>query len=180
MEKKKLDKVSCILLVFSIICIVIIIGLIILNLVANDQNNEYPRTYSNNCYKVENDDNTITMTTYQSSGKIIYEEDKFYLKDGQIVQEIKKTYYTTKALAKKDYETYKETYKDEKIYKNWKLYDNCVEVEYVYNDENIDYPSEEIEQKFKSFTTNEELINYIYELNESNNFNLSSDYERIY
>lgn len=41
------------------------------------------------------------------------------------------------------------------------------------------YISKEVKEKFESFTTNEEIINYMFEVGEKKNFGLSEEYRKI-
>lgn len=176
-NNKNQKKIS---IVIYTILFAIIIGLSITLYYFNDLYKEYTTPYNENCYKVEYDENSITITMYHSTSSRISTVEKLNFENGKLVSGYDKWIYKTKSSAKMDYkdmirqkEEGTATYGEEV-----KLNKNVIEITHDFVGK-LSYDSEEIKEKIESFTTNEEIITYMLEDGEKNNFRISSEYKRI-
>lgn len=174
-NNKNQKKIS---IVIYTILFAIIIGLSITLYYFNDLYKEYTIPYNENCYKVEYDENSITITTYHNASSEISTVEKYNVENGKLISVDVKEVFKNKSLAKRDYESILNSESEINFKINIKLKEN--ELTYTHNLlNNVSYDSEEIKEKFESFTTNEEIINYLLEDGEKNNFWISNEYKRI-
>lgn len=178
MENNKKQKVISI--VIYTILFSIIIGLSGTLYYFNDLYKEYTTPYNENCYKVEYDGNSITITKYNNSSSQICTIQKFDFKNGKLVSGYEKWIYKTKSSAKMDYKNMiRQTEQGTATYgETIKLNKNEIEITSDFVGK-ISYDSEEAKEKIESFTTNDEIIRYLLEDGEKNNFWMSSKYKRL-
>lgn len=180
METNKKQKKISIMIYTILFVIIIILGTTLFYL--KDMYKEYAVPYDELCYKVEHNEDSMTITIYDNKDdSIISKVDQTYFKDGKMTKNYVQLIHKTKISAKM---SYKHRIKQEKegIIKygeNLKLNKNIIEVTHDLSGE-VSYDSEEMKEKFDSFTTNEEIITYLLEEGEKNNFWLSDDMKRIY
>ena len=180
MENVKKTKAMSISIYIILIAVIIILSaFLIWSIYIKDMYKEYISPYNENCYTVEHDGNSITITKYNKDTSTIYSVCKTNFENGKAVSEENKEYYKNKSIAKNTYEDMIKPQGNSITHaKNIKLNKNCVEFMYDLND-NISYDSEEIKQKVESFTTNQETIKYLLQESEQNNFGLPKEFKRI-
>lgn len=180
MENSKKQKTISIVIYAILFSIIIILTTFLIWITwINDMYKEYTNPYNENCYIVEYDENSITITKYNKNNSQIYTVSKVNYENGKSIIEENKWYYKNKSIAKDIYEDMINPKDNSVTYaQNIKLNGNAVEFTYDLTS-NISYDSEEVKQKVESFTTNEEIINYALEEGKENNFWFSNDYKRI-
>ena len=163
-------------ILFSII--IVLGGFLIWSKYINYLYDEYTVQYSENCYKITYDANSITKTHYTGRNDRLCQIEIISFKNGKEVNTVNKWIYKNRSLAKEAYESIVNPVGNVVNHAtNIKLEDNVVE--FTYLPENSQYVSEEVKEKVESFTTNEEIINYLLEEGEKNNFGLSEECKRI-
>lgn len=156
--------------------ILIIIGILLaialcLIMYKNYRYKEISHEYDFNAYKIESNENSITITTYHKDGNRIKDQEIEYFENGKIVKSVNKYYYNSINLAQYEYE---------KDSSNKDIYDVTLEknaVIHTYNNPELsfdtDEKSKEIEEFYNKVTTNKEIIDYVLQ-------NIDKDYKKDY
>ena len=177
-DKKKKDPATSICIIIIIICLVLTSIILAYDWYCYDLEKVYTSPYSKNCFKIENDENTITVSTYydntKESNELIMFTETYYFSNGKFTEEVSKNYFRTKKIAN---EIYNHDYKN----KNNRPYEvkkskNWIETRSFPEDYTID--NDEIKMTLASFTTNEGIISYI--MNDLLKDYKSEYFERIY
>ncbi len=178
MENKNSQKtISKVIYGILILIILVLGGFLIWSSYIYDLYKEYETPYKENCYKVEYDNSSITYINYYASGDILYTTQKQYFENGKMLPMLKCTdYCRSKEAAKKIYEN-KSRYNNKTVKLVGK---NMVEYEYEITDDTDEiYYTEEDKKVMNSFTKNEDIINYLIEKGEKNNFGNSDEWKRV-
>ena len=175
---KKQKNISILIYVILFSIIIVLGGFLIWSKYINYLYDEYTVRYSENCYKITYDANSITKTHYTGRSDRLCQIEITNFENGKVISTINKWIYKNRSLAKETYGSMVNPPDNVVNYAtNIKLEDNVVE--FTYLPENTVYESEEVKEKVESFTTNEEIISYYLEEGEKNNFWLSEECKRI-
>lgn len=174
-ENKKQIDITKLVFVILLIIILMLCAFLVWSSYTNNLYKEYEPIYSENCYKVNNDENSITITTYYKNGDIIYSSEKNNFKDGKLISCSYQEAYKNRALAKNRYEKLKNENSSAKLNK-----ENIVDYEQKPNNfDKDDINQKELIEKIESFTTNKEIIDFVLENGNEYNFGISDSFKKI-
>lgn len=172
-ENKQLN-ISRVIYGFLLILIILLSSFLIWSLYINDLYREFEPFYSENCYKVEHDENSVTLTIYYKDSEVLSSSEKYNFENGKLVSCYTIDTYKSKSVTN---EIYKKSLEYENTIK--RTGKNIIEKEQKFQESDLSYDSEYLKEKYQSFTTNEEVIKFALEYAEKNNFNFPSDFKRI-
>jgi len=171
-NKKNTDKIIYIIL-FTII--ILLSAFLIWNFYINDLHKEYDNLYNENCYKVEHDENSITITKYYINNDTLSYTEKVNFENGKPVSYNEIYVYKTKEITNN-------SYKDKLKYNNniKRIGKNSIEYTVKIQDlTDSDYDSPYLKENIENFTTNKETIDFLLKYGEENNFNIPDNFKKI-
>lgn len=174
-ENNKHLNLSSFVFALLIIIIIILSSFLIWSIYINDLYKEYEPIYAENCYKIEHDDNSVTVTVYYKNDDKLSSSEKYTFENGKMISCYYIDTYKSKAVTIDEYKKWLE-YNSNDIKRTGK---NVIEYEQKFEATDISYDSEYLKEKYESFTTNEEVINFGLENGKENNFYMPADFKRI-
>ncbi len=181
-EKNNRNMYSIVEIVLLLIVILLILFLIALELMHNEYVT-YEREYDFNAYNISNDENSVTITLYHESGDRIKTEEIYYFENGNIIKNVIKYYYKRVNIAKDEYNNgikmIRENLNSGLVEQPYKLTKKENAVIYIYDNPEVTFSKAdgtkdvELENKYISYTTNEQIINYFLD-------NINKMYEGYY